>query len=184
MPRPRHVATALLLALPFALAPATASVAAQPDRYSFAVDDTGPSRTSEDCGFDILLHVEGTIRVVDFFAGDGDGDGDGDADGERAPVRTLVTYPSLTYTFSNAATGESVTSRSPDPEHITWHPDGSITITVTGLVMHWAVPGEGVLAAQSGRFTVEVDADGDASETDPVGRHDDYHAALCEILAP
>ena len=172
MPGMRSAATTALLALPFVLAPAASAVAAQPDRSSFSVDDTFLSRTSEDCGFDILAHVEGTIRVVDFLDGDGE------------QLRTLVTYPSLTYTFTNAATGESVTSRSPDPEHLTWHPDGSLTISVTGLVMHWVVPGEGVIAAQSGRFTVAVDPDGEAAETEPVGRHDDYHAAMCEILAP
>jgi hypothetical protein len=172
MPGMRSAATTAVLALPLVLAPAASAVAAQPDRYSFTVDDTFLSRTSEDCGFDIIAHVEGTIRVADFLDGDG------------GQLRTLVTYPSLTYTFTNDATGESVSSRSPDPEHITWHPDGSFAIMVTGLVMHWSVPGEGVLAAQSGRFTVEVDADGDASESDPVGRDDDYHAALCEILAP
>ncbi len=172
MPGMRSAATTALLALPLVLAPAASAVAAQPEHYTFAVDETSLSRTSEDCGFEILVHVEGFIRVVDFLDGDG------------GQLRTLVTYPSLTYTFTNAATGESVTSRSPDPEHITWHPDGSLTISVTGLVMHWTVPGEGVLAAQSGRFTIEVDADGDGAETEPVGRHDDYHAAMCEILAP
>jgi hypothetical protein len=172
MPGMRHLATALLLGLPLVVGPATSALAAPPDRSSFAVDDTGLSRTSEDCGFDILVHVEGTIRVVDFLDGDG------------TNVRTLVTYPSLTYTFSNAETGESVTSRSPDPEHLTWNPDGSLSVTVTGLVMHWTVPGDGVVAAQSGRLTFTVDAEGHESGAEPVGRNDDYHAALCEILAP
>ena len=172
MPGMRSAATTALLALPFVLAPAASAVAAQPDRSSLSVDDTFLSRTSEDCGFDILLHLEGTIRGVDFLAGDG------------TRLRSLTTYPGLTYTFINAMTGESVTSHSPDPEHWTWNADGSATLHVTGLVMHWVVPGEGVIAAQSGRFTVAVDPDGEAAETEPVGRHDDYHAAMCEILAP
>jgi len=61
MPGMRSAATTALLALPLVLAPAAPAVAAPPDRWSFAVDDTFPSRTSEDCGFDILLHLEGTI---------------------------------------------------------------------------------------------------------------------------
>lgn len=172
MPGMRHAASTLLLALPLALAPATASVAAPPEHFSLALDETGLSRTSEACGFDILVHVEGTVRFTDFL----------DRDGQN--VRSLVTYPSLTYTFTNAETGESVASRSPDPEHYTWHPDGSFSVTVTGLVMHWTVRGEGVLSAQSGRFSFAIDAAGHESETEPVGRNDDYHAAMCEILAP
>jgi hypothetical protein len=126
----------------------------------------------EQCGFDILLHLEGTMRFTDFV----------DRNGEL--TRSLVTYPRLFYTFINADTGESVASRSPDPEHYTWNSDGSFTIEVTGLVMHWVVPGSGVVAAQAGRFVITVDADGNAFESEPLGRSDDYHAALCEVLAP
>lgn len=172
MPGMRHVATTLLLGLPLVLGPAAAAVAAPPQFFVVHVDDTFPSRTSEDCGFEILAHVEGTMRFTDFVDGDG------------VLTRTLATYPSLTYTFINAETGASVSSRSPDPEHYTWHADGSLTLWVTGLAMHWAVPGEGVIAAQSGRFVVTVDPDGEAAESEPVGRNDDYHAALCGILAP
>ena len=49
--------------------------------------------------------------------------------------------------------------------------------------MHWVVPGSGVVAAQAGRFVITVDADGNAFESEPLGRSDDYHAALCEVLA-
>jgi hypothetical protein len=171
MPGFRSVATTTLLALPLALAPAASAVAAPPDRYSFAVDDTDLSRTSEECGFDILVHAEGTIRVLDFLDEDGN------------PVRTLVTYPGLTYTFSNLETGESVTSRSPDPEHVTWNADGSGSARVTGLVLHWRLPGEGSVG-QAGMFTVSWDSEGNGDESEPVGLHEDYHAALCEILSP
>ena len=171
MPGMRSVATTALLALPLVLAPAASAVAAQPDRWSFSVDDTFLSRTSEDCGFDILLHLEGTIRGVDFLAGDG------------TPLRSLTTYPGLTYTFINATTGESVSSHSPDPEHWTWNADGSSTLRVTGLVLHWLVPGDGV-TGQAGSFTVVFGTDGDETKIGQVGLDEDYHAALCEILAP
>ena len=171
MPGMRTAATTALLTLPLVLAPAASALAAQPDRWSFAVDDTFPSRTSEDCGFDILLHLEGTIRGVDFYAGDG------------TLQRSLTTYPHLTYTFINAVTGESVTSRSPDPEHWTWNADGSATLKVTGLVLHWVVDGQG-MTGQAGTFTVVFGADGDETKISQVGLNEDYHAALCEILAP
>ena len=171
MPGTRQIATTALLALPLVLGPASASLAAQPDRWSFDVDDTFPSRTSEDCGFDILLHLEGTIRGVDFHAGDG------------TLQRSLTTYPNMTYTFINAVTGESVTSHSPDPEHWTWNADGSATLRVTGLVLHWLVPGSGV-TGQAGSFTVVFGTDGDETKIGQVGLDEDYHAALCEILSP
>ena len=98
-------------------------------------------------------------------------------------TRTLVTYPALVFTFINPATGTSATSRSPDPEHYRWNPDGTLTLTVTGLVMHLVVPGQGVTAAQAGQFVVTIDANGDETVSEPVGRNDDYHAALCETLA-
>lgn len=149
--------------------PGTAT-AAQPDRYRVHVDDTFLSRTSVACGFDILLHIEGTLSFTDFY----------DQDGHL--TRSLATYPDLFYTFINAATGESVTSRSPDPEHYTWNPDGSFTLDVTGLVMN--IAGGGQRAIQAGRFVITVDATGEGSDSEPVGRTDDYHATLCEVLAP
>ena len=171
MPGMRSAATTALLTVPLVLAPAASALAAQPDRWSFDLDDTFPSRTSEDCGFDILLHLEGMIRGVDFLAGDG------------TLVRSLTTYPNLTYTFINAETGESVTSHSPDVEHWTWNADGSATLKVTGLVLHWLVAGDGV-TGQAGSFTVVFDSDGDETVTGQVGLDEDYHAALCEILSP
>jgi hypothetical protein len=46
------------------------------------------------------------------------------------------------------------------------------------------VPGQGVQAAQAGRFVITIDAEGNETAPEPVGRNDDYHAALCETLAP
>ncbi len=153
-------------------AAATAAAAAVPVRTVIEVDDTGYApKSSANCGFDILLHTEGTIRITDHYDGDGE------------LVRSLVTYPGLTYTFINAATGESVTSVSPDPEHYTWNADGSFTIVVTGLVMHWVVPGEGVLGADAGVLVITVAADGTATEEETGGHHEPRFPALCQILA-
>lgn len=165
----RIVTTLAMLAVTGTSTAGTAA-ASRPDRFVLHVDDTFPSRTSEDCGFDILLHMEGTVTFTDYY----------DRNGELS--RSLTTYPGLFYTFINAATGASVTSRSPDPEHYTWNPDGSFTIEVTGLVMNLA--GSGPRAMQAGRFVIVIDAEGNASDTEPLGRSDDYHAALCEILTP
>ena len=170
--RSATLVASLVLMAATGLGTASTAMAAQPDRFRVHVDDTFPSRTSEACGFDILLHLQGTITSTDFVNRDG------------TVTRSLVTYPGLFFTFSNAATGKSVTSRSPDPEHYRWNADGGLTLTVTGLVMHLVVPGQGVQAAQAGRFVITIDADGNETVSEPVGRNDDYHAALCEFLAP
>jgi len=164
-----HIAVTAALLAATGLATPGIAAAAPPDRFTLQVDDTFVSRTSEACGFGILLHLGGPMIFTDFY----------DRDGELS--RSLTTYPGLFYTFINATTGESVTSRSPDPEHFTWHPDGSFTLEVTGLVMNLA--GAGQRAIQAGRFSVTVDAEGNGSETASLGRADDYHAALCDILA-
>ena len=67
---------------------------------------------------------------------------------------------------------------SPDPEHWTWNADGSATLKVTGLVLHWLVPGHGV-TGQAGSFTVVFDTAGDETKIRQVGLDEDYHAALC-----
>ena len=164
-----HIAATAAVLAAMGVASAGTAAATPPDGFTLHVDDTFLSRNSQACGFDILLHLEGTMTFRDFY----------DRDGELS--RSLTTYPGLFYTFINAATGVSVTSRSPDPEHFTWNPDGSFTLEVTGLVMNLA--GAGQRAIQAGHFNVSVDAEGHASETTPVGRFDDYHAALCDILA-
>jgi hypothetical protein len=169
--RPRRVVVAAALCAAALPVTATAAAATPPVPTVIVVDDTGyAANSSGRCGFDILLHTEGTIRITDFY----------DRDGE--PVRTLVTYPGLTYTFINAATLESVTSVSPDPEHYTWNADGSFTMVVTGLIMHWVVPGQGVLGADAGRLVVTVAADGTVTEEE-IGHHDPRFPALCQILA-
>ena len=173
---PRHITRVTRLAaavLGFAalvLVPA-ASHAGPPERWSVEVDDSFVSqRLSTLCGFGVVTHIEGKVRGMNYV----------DRDGTFA--RSLVVYPSLTYTFANAETGETISSRSPDPEHFSYAADGSFTLKVTGLVMHFQIPGEGVIG-QAGQFTVTVDAEGDESGTGPVGLNEDYHEAICEQLA-
>ena len=85
-------ASLVLMAATVLGTPGTAT-AAQPDRYRVHVDDTFLSRTSEACGFNILLHLEGTVAFTDFVNRDG------------TVTRSLVTYPALFFTFINEATG-------------------------------------------------------------------------------
>ncbi len=166
------IATTLALLGVVGISTAGTAAASPPDRFTMHFDETFLSGTSEDCGSDILLHVKGTLRYTDFV------------DKSGTVTRTLETDPAFFYTFSNAATGTSVTSRSPDSGHYTWNSDGSATLKVTGMTMHLAVPGSGGQAIQAGQFLITVDANGNITESEPVGANDDYHAALCEILSP
>lgn len=156
-----------------ALAPVATASAAPPDITVIHVDDEGYApKASARCGFDILLRTEGTIRITEFLDRDGD------------VRRSLTVYPGLTYTFINKATGKSITSVSPDPEHVTFNPDGSFTMRVTGLIMHWVVPGQGVLGADAGPLVMTFDASGELiSEVQTGGHHEPRFPALCQILA-
>ena len=59
----------------------------------------------------------------------------------------------------------------------------SATLRVTGLVLHWPVPGSGV-TGQAGSFTVVFGTDGEENKIGRVGPDEDHDAALCEILSP
>ncbi len=168
MPRLLLLTSVLLLTLALA---ATAA-AGPPVHTVIAVDETAYARkSSAKCGFDILLRTEGTIRITEF------------SDRDRNLRRALVVYPGLTYTFINAATGKSVTSVSPDPEHYSFNEDGSFTLVVTGLIMHWVVPGQGVLGADAGRLILTFDANGDLVSEEIVGLSAPRFPALCQILS-
>jgi hypothetical protein len=167
----RRLAVLATLALA-GLAPGATASAAPPDRTVVTVDEEGYAvKSSARCGFDILLRTKGTIRITEFR----------DRDGELR--RSLTVYPGLTYTFTNQATGKSITSVSPDPEHVTFNPDGSFTMTVTGLIMHWVVPGQGVLGADAGRLVMTIDANGELISEVQTGHHEPRFPALCQILA-
>lgn len=123
-----------------------------------------------DCGgFDLLEHVEGTVKISTHF------DDDGNLIIELARFR-------LRHTFINSETGESL--RTPDAgiDKITVNEDGSGTVAVVGTVGRLVLPGEGLVFAHLGKIVYDLET---GSLLFEAGRHDDFgetFSLLCAAL--
>jgi len=152
------VAIALVTALGAA---ATAAYAAAPTHESISIDETF---AWDDCGFALEEHDAGTLSFITWY----------DASGARK--RQLVIGPGFKITWTNPATGKSVTTANPFVVYKRDNPDGSVTVAFTGLF--FAIPSEGRAYVDSGRDVV-VFSDGSIELVSSVGPSDD----LCEALA-
>lgn len=169
----------LLLAMValLALAPVTAS-AAQPEFYTryddITIDD--PVLTPV-CGFPVVSHYEGAVKGRNFY------------DKEGNLVRSFETYSHhYLHTYTNPATGTTLTTGGPAAFRYEYHEDGSVTFTATGLQDNITVPGEGSVFRDAGKLVVES-----GEITFEAGRHDAYRLfvlgetqlaqGLCDALA-
>jgi len=125
---------ALLLGLTVLLSPLGVARATQPDHFVIPINDTMTDEQS--CDFPVVVHLEGTGRSSDFF----------DRDGNL--IRSLAVYPGLTISFS--ANGKTLTSASPAIDIDTFNADGTVTVFIAGLLAHLSVPGDGVIAIDTG----------------------------------
>ena len=155
--------TMLLLAIAAltALAVATIARATPPVHEWVSIDDTF---TWDDCGFVVEEHDVATLHFVSWF----------DESGRR--TRQVVVAPGARITWTNPATGASVTTMNPYVAHKRDNPDGSATIAFTGLV--FAIPGHGPAYVDSGRDVIVFSEDG-IELLSSVGPSAD----LCEALA-
>jgi hypothetical protein len=152
------VAVAIVTSLGAAVASADA---AAPVRELVAIDDTF---TFDGCGFTVEEHDVATLQFISWY----------DASGTR--LRQIVTAPGARITWTNAATGASVTTVNPYVVHKHDNPDGSATIAFTGLV--FVIPGGGKAYVESGRELIVFSPAGVdvLSSSGP-------SADLCEALA-
>ena len=144
--------------------------AAGPEVFTVPVDD---SFAVDACAFPVDGHAQGAIRIHDFF------------DTQGNLVREISNY-NLKFTYTNPASGATVTSRSVGPDILRINQDGSATLFSIGLLARIITPGEGLLAVQVGRlglfFTDPGDVDPDL--TFEAGPHDtDVDAAICQALS-
>jgi hypothetical protein len=102
------------------------------------VDDTFTIPAGAECAFAVEVHAFGDIRQTEFF------------DQEGNLIRRLVVSPTFRVSFT--ANGKSITTVSVAPTHITFNPDGSAVVTITGLQGHLIVGGGPPLAADVGRI--------------------------------
>jgi hypothetical protein len=149
------------------LEPAPAG-ALQPDVSTITVDKL---ITIPDCGFDVELSTVGFITVHEFFD-------------EQGNLEMDISNFSLTQTFTNPETGESITTRNVGPDITSINQDGSSTVASIGLITNVVVPGQGKLSGVSGIIVTTLDAEGNEIETVfEGGPHDDFVAAICTALA-
>ena len=150
--------------------------ATPPERSTEHVDDTfvEPAAPVGPCAFPVQVHFTAQLEITRFF----------DRDGNE--IRTLTRFMGTSATFS--ANGKSITDRQGGIQHITFDPEtGSSTLALTGLTGHLIVPGQGVVAQDSGRLVLFFESPDDV-EPDflfEAGRRDGGpFPALCGILAP
>jgi hypothetical protein len=155
------VAVAIVTSLAVAV---TLARAAAPLHESVAIDDTF---TFDDCGFTLEEHDVGTLDFLTWY----------DDSGNR--TRGIVTAPGMKITWTNLATGASVTSQNPFVVHRRFNSDGSITIAFTGLV--FALPGGGKAYVNSGREVI-VFSNGLVEPVSSSGPSADLCAALAATI--
>ena len=157
----RRITILVVVAMVTSLAAAaTLARAAGPTQQWINVDET---YTWDDCGFAVEQHDVITLHRLTWF----------DASGE--PTRRFVAAPGARITWTNPATGNSVTSANPFTVHIRFNSDGSLLIAFTGL--NFSIQGGGKAYVDSGRDLI-VFADGSVEPVSSSGPSAD----LCEAL--
>lgn len=136
--------------------------AAAPEHEWVPIDDTF---SYDDCGFLVEEHDVALLHLVSWF----------DAAGVRQ--RQIVLAPGARITWTNLATGASVSTANPFAVHKMDNPDGSATIAFTGLV--FAIHGSGRSYVDSGRERFVFSPETGVEPLSSVGPSAD----LCEALA-
>jgi hypothetical protein len=134
---------------------------------------TIPAAPEGPCAFAIQGHATGTVKTKEFF----------DSSGNL--TRVISAFPRARVTFT--ANGKSISTVTPSVEHITINPDGSSTVTITGLSGHLIVGGGPPLAADVGRIVFFFSSPTD-TEPDLIFQagqfNDGPFPQLCDVLAP
>jgi hypothetical protein len=158
-----------------ALAVSAVATAGRPTHSTESFDNvfTIPAAPEGPCAFAIQGHATGTVKTTEFF----------DSSGNL--VREISAFPRARVTFS--ANGKSISTVTPSVEHITFNPDGSATVTITGLSGHLVTGGGPPVAADVGRIVFFFSSPTD-TEPDVIFQagqfNDGPFPQLCDVLAP
>ena len=158
-----------------ALAVSAAATAGGPIHSTETFDNvfTIPAAPEGPCAFAIQGHATGTVKTKEFF----------DSSGNL--TRAISAFPRARVTFS--ANGKSISTVTPSVEHITINPDGSATVTITGLSGHLITGGGPPQAADVGRIVFFFSSPTD-TEPDLIFQagqfNDGPFPQLCDVLAP
>ena len=99
------------------------------------------SASAETCPFDIVVHSAGTFREAVYSSG-----------------RDVTTVEDFHITWSNPASGKTVTSPLAGPFIAEPNGDGTVTVTINGNNGRFTAPGFGLLFADVGRIVYIADA--------------------------
>ena len=128
-----------------ALTAAAAAAAAAPTVVETQIDRTRVlAASAETCPFDIVIHSSGVRRDTTFEDG-----------------RSTILLHDFFVTYTNPATGKSVTTQLAGPVIIEPNGDGTVTVTVNGNDGRFVEPGEGLIFGTLGRLVFVAD------ESDP-----------------
>jgi hypothetical protein len=158
-----------------ALVVVAVATAGKPTHTVMDIDDvfTIPAAPAGPCTFEIQGHATGQIRTTEF------------SDDAGNLTRVISAFPRARVTFS--ANGKSISTVTPSVEHITFNPDGSATLTITGLSGHLITGGGPPLAADVGRVVFFFSGPDD-EEPDLLFQagqfNDGPFPQLCDVLAP
>ena len=151
------------------------ATAGRPSHSVVNIDDvfTIPAAPLGPCAFAIQGHATGTMRTKEFF------------DSAGNLTRVISAFPTARVTFS--ANGKSISTVTPSVQHIRINPDGSATLTITGLSGHLITGGGPPQAADVGRivFFFSSPTDVDPELIFQAGQFNDGpFPQLCDVLAP
>jgi hypothetical protein len=164
----RRIVAGMVTSAVLATVGASPAAAVRPDIVKFQVDF---SETFSDCGFDVVHTTVGFVTVHDYFD-------------QTGTLNVEIANFSFTETFANPENGASIRTRDVGPNILTVSKDGSFTVATIGLITNVIVPGQGKVAGESGTIVASFDADGNFIDVVFVaGPHDDFLAAICEVLA-
>jgi hypothetical protein len=130
------------------------------------LDFVNPNHLQGVCGFPVNLHVRGTFNVVSFT------DGEGNLTKEIRNFRFRGTL---------SANGVTIEGISRGPEIWTFHPDGTASLQVHGVVNR-RVPGQGTVTLSAGYTVVLVDGDDETVLVETTGQAEDA-AELCAVFS-
>jgi len=143
--------------------------ASPPERERTHVDVTFVGALSRICGFTIMAHWSGDLIDTTFF------------DSAGQPIRSLEVGPHFVITWTNPATGKSLTTQNPVVVQTTFNPDGSSDVAFNGLVYRLAIPGQGLVAMNSGRQVLHIPVSGPATVLQDAGPNDGV-GPVCDYL--
>jgi hypothetical protein len=166
----RLVPASISLMMLLAFCPMTTAFADKPKIVFIPVDDTF---TDSSCGFDVVNHIEGTVKLT--FSPDN-------------PDFLLAEGDHLHWSLTNPANGKSLTFPVAQTLKVQLVEDGTSVLAVfTGLSIQVTVPGQGRVITQTGRIVFEFPClDLNCSPTRVVffaGQHDVDFTPICDYLA-